>query len=95
MSSYNKLTLKPYHVQRDKPSIHVGENSDDDDNDIDLDMVFDRVDSENEVESEESSSDSDNNDDFKSEDEVSPDKTPVPRRSSRVNKGVPPERYQA
>ncbi len=79
-------------MQRDMPSIHVGENSDDDD--IDLDMEFDKIDSENEIESDESSSDSDGNDDFKSADEVSPDKRPLPRRSSRVNKGVPPERYK-
>ena len=77
MSSYNKLTLKPYHVQREKPSIHVGENSDDD-RDFDPDMGFEKVDSENEVESEESSSDSDKNDDFESADEVSPDKRPLP-----------------
>ena len=94
MSSYNKLTLKPYHVQREMPSIHVRENSDDDDI-IDLDMEFDKVDSENETGSDESSSDSDSNENFTSADDASPEMRPLPRRSSRINKGVPPDRYNA
>ena len=94
MSSYNKLTLKPYHVQREMPSIHVRENGDDDDI-IDLDMDFDKVDSENETGSDESSSDSDSNENFTSADDASPEMRPIPRRSSRINKGVPPDRYNA
>ena len=90
MSSYNKLTLKPYHVQREKPSIHVRPDNGDDDENVDLDFEFDNSDSVRE-ESEESTSEENS----ASADEFSPDRRPVPRRSSRQRKGIPPERYQA
>ena len=90
ISSYNKLTLKPYHVHREYPSIDARTE------DIEEGLNLEK---ENEEESEnedfeESDDISDNEEIFVADKEPTEMET-VPRRSTRETKGVAPRRYQA
>ena len=79
--SYNKLTLIPYHLYRNKPGPPPDESEDDD-----PDLSSDQLD-EQESEGEELSE----SEDFESCEEKTPSPRKLPRRSTRVRKA--PDRY--
>ena len=88
MSSYNKLTLKPYHVQREYPSIDA--KTQDREEGLEKEM-----DQESEKEDSEESDDIFDNEEVYVAHEETTETEAVPRRSTRETRGVVPQRYQA
>ena len=92
MSSYNKLTLKPYHVQRDYPSIDART----DEREEWLHLENETVQESEKQYSEESDDTSDDEVvDVANEETTETETVHVPRRSTRDTRGVAPPRYQA
>ena len=87
ISSYKKLTLKPYHVQREYPSIDARTEDREEGLGNDMEQESGKEDSEE-------SDDISDNEEVDVADEETTETEAVPRRSTRETRGVAPQRYQ-